>query len=89
MRLVTLAILLGWLVISYYVLNWAFCLSMLAIILYLLFRVYRLVQRWMTPPGHRIKHGLLRGHLEQEYGTKEGGKLYKELVGELHRKGYR
>lgn len=89
MRLITLAILLGWLVVSYYVLNWAFYLSMLVIILYFLLRLYRLIQRWTAPPGHRIKHGLLKGHLEQEYGTKEGGKLYKEMVRELHRKGYR
>jgi hypothetical protein len=43
----------------------------------------------MTPKGKRIRHGALRGHLDTEYGTTEGGKLYKEMVGELRKRGYR
>ena len=78
-----------WLLISYYLLNWAFWLTLFFFIIYILYVIYRWIERLMTPKGHRIKHGMLRGHLQSEYGTREGGKLYKEIVSELRRKGYR
>lgn len=78
-----------WLAISYYLLSWAFWLSILVLIVYILYRLYHFVERAMTPHGKRIRHGMLKGHLEAEYGTREGGKLYKEMVTELRRKGYR
>jgi hypothetical protein len=77
------------LAILYFSINWVFWLALLLIIVYIIYRAYRLIERWTTPKGHRIRHGMLRGHLEQEYGTHEGSKLYKEMVGELRKKGYR
>ena len=50
---------------------------------------YRLYKKWSIPRGHHINHGLLRGYLSETYGDQEGGKLYKRLVRELNRKGYR
>lgn len=77
------------LISTYYFLDWLFWLSILIIGLYVFYRFYRWLEHVMAPPGHRIKHGLLKGHLQQEYGTHEGRRLYKEMVGELRRKGYR
>lgn len=76
-------------VVLYYLINWLFVLCLLLVIIYILYLVFRFLERQMTPHGKRIRHGALRGHLETEYGTKEGGKLYKEMVGELRKKGYR
>jgi len=78
-----------WLIISYYLIPGLFWLSILFIIIWAFYRLYRFLEHQMAPPGKRIKHGLLRGHLEQEYGTKEGGKLYKEMTTALRKKGYR
>ena len=75
--------------VTYYVIPVLFWLAVLIIIVYVLYRLYRLVERMMTPKGMRIRHGALRGHLEHEYGTREGRKLYREMVGELRKKGYR
>ena len=77
------------LVVAYYLVNWVFWLAILGIIIWLLYTLYRFIERMMTPHGKRIRHGALRGHLQEEYGTKEGGKLYREMVGELRKKGYR
>lgn len=77
------------LAVTYFLVGWLFGLLVFLLILYIIYRIYRMVERMMTPHGRRIKHGLLRGHLTQEYGTKEGGKLYKEMVGELRKRGYR
>lgn len=77
------------LIAVYYLLNplfWVFALIFLFLILY---RIYLLIERLSTPKGMRIKHGLLRGYLENEYGPKEGGKVYKEMVGEMRKRGYR
>lgn len=78
-----------WLALSYFLLNWAFWLSILAIVIYIIYVIKNIIERWMTPHGKRIKHGMLRGHLQNEYGTKDGGKIYKEIVGELRQRGYR
>jgi len=77
------------LVATYFLAGWLFGLSVFVIIVYVSYRIYRLIERLATPHGRRIKHGLLKGHLEAEYGTAQGKKLYKEMVGELRKKGYR
>jgi len=78
-----------WLLLSYFLLPAFFYLTILIIIIWLFYILYRYLERRMAPPGKRIRHGPLRGHLQQEYGTKEGTKLYKEMVFSLRKKGYR
>ena len=66
-----------------------FILAIFIIIIYVIYRITK--ASWMSkaPAGKRIKHGMLRGHLSQQYGTKEGNKVYKEMVKGLRDKGYR
>lgn len=78
-----------WLLISYYFIPGLFYLTILILAIWLFYRLYRYLEHQMAPPGKRIKHGLLKGHLQQEYGIKEGSGLYKEMVSELRRRGYR
>jgi len=77
------------LIVAYYLVNWVFWLAVLAVVLWGCYTLYRFMQRLMTPHGKRIRHSALRGHLQQEYGTREGGKLYREMVSELRKQGYR
>lgn len=75
--------------VTYYVIPVLFWLAILIIVVYVLYRLYRFIEHLMTPKGHRIRHGALRGHLQQNYGVSEGNKLYKEIVKEMRGKGYR
>jgi len=77
------------LVVTYYFVGWLFGLIVLLLIVYIIYRLYRWFERLSTPHGKRIRHGMLRGHLQQQYGTKEGDKVYKEIVGKLRKEGYR
>lgn len=77
------------LALAYFLIPPVFWLCILILIVYVVYRLYRLLERWMTPQGKRIRHGALKGHLEKNYGTREGSRLYKEMVGELRKKGYR
>lgn len=77
------------LLVLYFILNPVFYVVLLFVIIWVIYKLYLLIERWMTPHGKRIKHGLLRGHLEAQYGTKEGNKLYKQTVTTLRKKGYR
>jgi predicted membrane protein len=76
------------LLITYFFFPVFFGLGVLFIILYITYRVYKIVQRFRTPHGKRIKHKLLHGYLTERYG-KEGNSIYKEMVQELKNKGYR
>lgn len=77
------------LAVVFFLVNPLFWLLVFILGCYLFYRLYRIIERWMTPHGKRIRHGALRGHLEHQYGIREGSKLYKETVGELRKKGYR
>lgn len=83
------AIGIGFLIAAYFLIPALFYLGVFIICLYILASVYRFIERKMAPPGHRIRHDALRGHLEHEYGTKEGRSLYKQMVKELRERGYK
>ena len=76
------------LVATYYLLQWLFDIAIFVIILYVIWRVYDFIQRMRTPHGKRIKHTRLKGFLKQKYGN-EGGKIYKDMVHEMRKSGYR
>jgi len=77
------------LTVLYFLLPWAFTLAVIIIAIYVIYWVVSKILMWNTPPGKRIKHGLLKAHLENKYGKKEGDGIYKQFVGELKKKGYR
>jgi CDP-diglyceride synthetase len=76
------------LVVTYFLLPWAFNLGILVVILYIIWRLYDFIQRLRTPHGKRIKHGMLKSFLKNKYG-KDGTGVYKEMVKEMRKKGYR
>lgn len=76
------------LVVTYFLLPWAFNLGILVVILYIIWRIYNFIQRILTPKGKRIKHGMLKSFLKNKYG-KDGTGVYKEMVKEMRKKGYR
>ena len=60
----------------------------LVFILVLIHGIYGSVRKLFIPRGHRIKHNMLKDHLTNRYG-RDGAKIYKGLVDELRKKGYR
>lgn len=85
-HLIGLGILLA---ILYFFFPIFFALAVFIIIIYIIYRISKIIMRWQTPKGKRIKHTLLKSHLETKYGKKEGDGLYKDFVSELRKKGYR
>jgi len=76
-------------VFFYFVFPPFFYLILVIIILYIIYRIYKIISRWRIPKGKRIKHAKLRGFLSQKYGKSEGIKIYKEMVQELRKDGYK
>ena len=77
------------LLITYFLFPILFGLAIFFIIVYIIYKIYNIIQRFRTPHGKRIKHGLLKSYLEAKYGRREGDSLYKEFISELRKKGYR
>ena len=77
------------LIFSYLFLPPLFALLLILVIIYTCYRLYRWFEHHVAPPGKKIRHGALRGHLEENYGVKEGGRLYKDMVRELRHRGYK
>ena len=76
------------LVATYYLLQWLFDIAIFVIILYVIWRIYDFIQRLRTPHGKRIKHRMLKGYLTNKYG-KDGTNIYKDMVKEMKKSGYR
>lgn len=76
------------LIATYYLIQWVFNLSIVIILVYVLYRFYDWYMRIHTPKGKRIKHKLLKSYLNQKYG-REGGNIYRDMVKEMKKNGYR
>jgi hypothetical protein len=76
------------LAIFYFFIPALFILCVALIIIYIIYRINKFIRWKTTPKGKRIKHKLLRSHLNAKYG-KEGDGIYKEMVSELKKEGYR
>jgi len=57
--------------------------------MYIIYRILKRVWRSRAPPGKRIRHDALRGHLQVKYGKNEGVRIYKDITKELKERGYR
>ncbi len=77
------------LAVTYFFFMEIFIIAIILIVSYISYKVTKILIRWRTPKGMRIKHGLLRAHLETKYGKREGKGIYTEIVKELKGKGYR
>jgi hypothetical protein len=88
MKLMSYALIGIFMAVTYFVFMPLFALALLILILYIVWRIYDFIQRMRTPHGKRIKHTLLRGYLSEKYG-RDGGNVYKDMVKELKKHGYR
>jgi len=79
----------AYLLITYYLFPQLFILGMLLVVIYIAYRITKKIRYWSIPRGRRIKHGMLKGYMQEKYGKDEGVRCYKETVKELNRKGYR
>lgn len=60
----------------------------LVFILVLIHGIYGMVRGMFVPRGHRIKHRMLKDYLTHKYG-RDGTAIYKGMVEQLRKKGYR
>jgi len=77
------------LAVTYLFLMPLFIISVIILCIIITYKVLHFFWYHHAPPGKRMRHGMLKGHLSQQYGTKEGTKIYHEIVKGLRKEGYR